>query len=703
MMRVWWLVKHLVMMMMIVGSASELLSEEERLGKILGTTPAGGSRPLKSEELWGGGDPSEPVDDLLERKYVRPIMDQMEVVVRQRLEKLMEGTTSSACRGLVGSRFTETYARLLKEEWLPFEAEQFRSECDAKAPELSLPKVPKDKIRLAYLLLVHENPKQVKRLVEALREEPERHSFVIHVDGKKESHETYDELEAYYAKDPRVEMSRSRANVTWGGFNVVKATLLGLDVVLQKFDGDFDWIVTMSGYTYPLATNEKIRETLASFPADAEFLEIRPKPNEPQSRAWHQYVECDNQMRRIFRLAPAKGINMYMGSQWMIVTRDFVRYVVGDAHRALERRRSVDDVDNYLLELAHHTSDFKAEKQFQSFSHQYERYAQFVMVSDENFFVTVMKNSPFCKKHHNDNFLHVQFDQWENEKASGPAQNKCLQPNPRHCGRSPTTLTLDYLPVLELGGALFARKFDPNFAVDVIDALDTKRQRETASNFEAPEPPVYQNVRVVYGGGDEQLCAQVSELPGLSRLQREVTLEPCSDDNDAQRFDLGPCSTDGHIDLQKNKPANVTPGLFAPAPFCPIHAAYVNSTLKGHGLCLDLEREQIVPDTNIIAYACSGRWNQLFGFGTNVHNGKPNPGAVYVNIPYAHHDPKELCIQATVVGENDDNKKFSLQVQKCDAENRHQIFHLEYAAAPQEASDASSSPIDDTATTTSEL
>ena len=65
-----------------------------------------------------------------------------------------------------------------------------------------------------------------------------------------------------------------------------------------------------------------------------------------------------------------------------------------------------------------------------------------------------------CHKHYNQNFLHVQFDQWEADKAEGPAQNKCLQPDPRHCGRSPTTLTLDYMPVLELGGALFARKFD---------------------------------------------------------------------------------------------------------------------------------------------------------------------------------------------------------------------------------------------------
>jgi hypothetical protein len=37
---------------------------------------------------------------------------------------------------------------------------------------------------------------------------------------------------------------------------------------------------------------------------------------------------------------------------------------------------------------------------------------------------------------------------------------KCLQPNKDHCGRSPTVNTLEYLPVLQLSGKLFARKFD---------------------------------------------------------------------------------------------------------------------------------------------------------------------------------------------------------------------------------------------------
>ena len=126
-----------------------------------------------------------------------------------------------------------------------------------------------------------------------------------------------------------------------------------------------------------------------------------------------------------------------MGSQWFVITPEYVRYLLSDKY----------------------------------FAAQYREYGQYTMVADENYFVTVMKNSPFCNKHHNRNYLHVQFDQWENQKAGGPDPGKCLQPNPDHCGRSPTLNTIDFLPVLELGHNLFARKFDPD-----IDRCDLGKE-----------------------------------------------------------------------------------------------------------------------------------------------------------------------------------------------------------------------------------
>ena len=52
---------------------------------------------------------------------------------------------------------------------------------------------------------------------------------------------------------------------------------------------------------------------------------------------------------------------MYMGSQWMVVTRDFAAYATG---RESPRQR-------------------------RSFASQYAPYGKFTMVADENFFTTV--------------------------------------------------------------------------------------------------------------------------------------------------------------------------------------------------------------------------------------------------------------------------------------------------------------------------
>ena len=61
----------------------------------------------------------------------------------------------------------------------------------------------------------------------------------------------------------------------------------------------------------------------------------------------------------------------------------------------------------------------------------FTEYAKYVVVADEIFFGTVLRNTKYCHYHHNDNFLHVQFDRWENEFGVGDLRDerKCLMPN----------------------------------------------------------------------------------------------------------------------------------------------------------------------------------------------------------------------------------------------------------------------------------
>ena len=249
---------------------------------------------------------------------------------RKRLDDLLKDTTTEKCREEVTSTFIDSYKRQISEDWLPFERTGYVSDCPSQrdnAPRA--PRLRAEDIRLAYLLVVHETPQQITRLIEAL-EEGTRHNFIIHVDDKPQSQATYNYLLNYASTRSHVHvLETGRQSVSWGGFNVVQATLNGLAYALDVLEGQFDWIITASGYTYPLASNRRIREEFARHPSDTEFLEIRPQPNDPMPRAWHQFVECDGKMRRITRLLPPRKIKMYMGSQWMVVTRDFAAYATG--------------------------------------------------------------------------------------------------------------------------------------------------------------------------------------------------------------------------------------------------------------------------------------------------------------------------------------------------------------------------------------
>lgn len=112
---------------------------------------------------------------------------------------------------------------------------------------------------------------------------------------------------------------------------------------------------------------------------------------------------------------------------------------------------------------------------------QYEEYAQFVVVADENYFSTLVSNSPYCDDIIRMKNIFLLFDKWENELSGSNTHTrdlrKCLSPDPDHCGRSPSTLTVQFKQLLEVSHALFARKFNPLDvkSMELLDAIDTWR------------------------------------------------------------------------------------------------------------------------------------------------------------------------------------------------------------------------------------
>lgn len=174
-----------------------------------------------------------------------------------------------------------------------------------------------------------------------------------------------------------------------------------------------------------------------------------------------------------------------------------------------------------------------------------------------------------------------QLQRWENEATGARDQRKCVMKNPDHCGRSPTTMTVDYLPVLELSGDLFARKFDDVVEPKVKDYIDARRQKEEdrfkreaelikESNGTDASLPLeeweFQGEGVLLVA-KETIHNNVPLCMGLAANGNAVMLQPCFKDDvpptlspeweagaviieeveGLNRWDIGPCSSDGEL------------------------------------------------------------------------------------------------------------------------------------------------------------
>lgn len=75
-------------------------------------------------------------------------------------------------------------------------------------------------------------------------------------------------------------MENPRIRCNWGGFTIVNATLHAMRYG-WNLHRHFDYLVDLSGTSYPIKSNEVIRQTLAEKP-DALYFDLVREPNVPQ-------------------------------------------------------------------------------------------------------------------------------------------------------------------------------------------------------------------------------------------------------------------------------------------------------------------------------------------------------------------------------------------------------------------------------------
>jgi len=282
---------------------------------------------------------------------------------------------------------------------------------------------------IGFVLLTHDRPAQVMRLIRRLNRMFDRPPIVVHHDLSKGG----------CAPEPTANVSFVRPHVVtaWGEFSLVEATLLAIREFRRTADAE--WMVLLSGSDYPIKATDRI---LADLRAGGYDAHIRHQPIEAGRHARGWPLECrrryfsrrawipilDHRLRLSWRpirvpqprvLLPFSAtFRCFAGSQWFAANR-----------------RAAD------LML-----DFHARRG------PLTRHYQRVHAPDESYLHCILANS---------RSLRVNDEDWRFVKWSSDQD-----------GRHPSIITTADLPALRATTAHFARKFAVEVDDEVLDALD---------------------------------------------------------------------------------------------------------------------------------------------------------------------------------------------------------------------------------------
>lgn len=224
-------------------------------------------------------------------------------------------------------------------------------------------------MKIAYLILAHNNPLHLTRLISALQTE-HSHMF-LHIDKKSNGF-------IHLPVKSNTTLIKNTVSVNWGGFSLVQATLN----LLQEANtiGEYDYFILLSGADYPIKSNAYIFQFLQQHKGE-EFINLckMPEMNKTFDRVEYFYIEnardfaASSLSKRVINKSlrfalfkrkypkPYSHFTLYAGNQWWVLSK-----------------RCVD----YILHFITHNSE-------------YVDFYKYTLIPDELFFHTIIGNSPF--------------------------------------------------------------------------------------------------------------------------------------------------------------------------------------------------------------------------------------------------------------------------------------------------------------------
>ena len=285
----------------------------------------------------------------------------------------------------------------------------------------------------AFLVLVHSEPEQLLRLVNALV--AENHCIYIHVDKKAKSVLESPEL-SQLSNTPNVK-AISLYKVNWGGQNMILATLQLMELALKD---SVDWIHIISGQDFPIRTNGQFdsffeqTKSKAYFSFDPDFKFAMYEEQRMSCYCLNDIIDARNKnllqeiiiktsnfLQRELRkygvhLRKPLGVKVYKGARWFSTHCDVVAYFI-----------------DYCKEHP-----------------EYVRRFRFTSCCDEIFFHTLLMQSPFCDFLIKDD---LRFVKWKDGASS------------------PEWLTDADYEMIVASGDLFCRKVNLQKSSELIEKL----------------------------------------------------------------------------------------------------------------------------------------------------------------------------------------------------------------------------------------
>lgn len=183
---------------------------------------------------------------------------------------------------------------------------------------------------LAYSLVVHKKARMVERLIKALYSPS--NIFCIHYD-EKSSEEFRAAMEGLAQCLPNVIIATKRESVFYASINRLKADLHCMSDLL-KSEVQWKYIINLCGQDFPLRTNIELVIELTKLNGGNMLESCRPTQAKSGRYKYHYEIkDADFEYQKIpvrtdrVKEPPPHGIEMFTGSAYFVLSREFVEYM----------------------------------------------------------------------------------------------------------------------------------------------------------------------------------------------------------------------------------------------------------------------------------------------------------------------------------------------------------------------------------------